>query len=159
MTIGSLGRAAVGAVLHWSGAGRAFEKAARPRGAIILMYHSVASNEAAPYIEAANRIDPRAFERQMAYLAAWRHVVALSQLVEEIATGRAPPAGTVCITFDDGYRDNLTIAAPILEKYRLPATLFLVTGYVERAETQSSDTLHWLLTHATSQTLSLPMLG
>ena len=51
----------------------------------------------------------------------------------------------MCITFDDGYRDNLTVAAPILEKYRLPATLFLATGYVERGETQWSDTLHWLL--------------
>jgi peptidoglycan/xylan/chitin deacetylase (PgdA/CDA1 family) len=51
----------------------------------------------------------------------------------------------VCITFDDGYRDNLTVAAPVLEKYRLPATLFLATGFVERAENQWSDTLHWLL--------------
>ena len=57
-----------------------------------------------------------------------------------IAAGRTPPAGTVCITFDDGYRDNLTVAAPILEKYRLPATLFLATGFVERGETQWSDT-------------------
>jgi peptidoglycan/xylan/chitin deacetylase (PgdA/CDA1 family) len=143
--IWSSGRDAVGAAVHWSGAGRAFEKAARPRGAIILMYHSVAPNEAAPYIEPANRIGPRAFERQIAFLAAERRVVALSELVGEIAAGRTPPAGTVCITFDDGYRDNLTVAAPILEKYRLAATLFLATGYVERAETQWSDKLHWLL--------------
>jgi hypothetical protein len=34
MTIGSLGRAAVGAAVHWSGAGRAFEIAARPTGAL-----------------------------------------------------------------------------------------------------------------------------
>jgi peptidoglycan/xylan/chitin deacetylase (PgdA/CDA1 family) len=157
--IRSSGRDAVGAAVHWSGAGRAFEMAARPAGAIILMYHSVAPDAAAPYIKPANRIHPGVFERQMAFLAAERRVVALSELVDEIAAGRTPPAGTVCITFDDGYRDNLTVAAPILEKYRLPATLFLVTGYVERAETQPSDTLHWLLTHATSQTLSLPMLG
>jgi peptidoglycan/xylan/chitin deacetylase (PgdA/CDA1 family) len=149
MTIGSFGRAAVGAAVHWSGAGRAFEMATHPAGAIILMYHSVAPDEAAPYIQPANRIHPALFERQMAFLAAERRVVALSDLVDDIAAGRTPPAGTVCITLDDGYRDNLTLAAPILEKYRLPATLFLVTGYVERAETQSSDTLHWLFTHAT----------
>jgi peptidoglycan/xylan/chitin deacetylase (PgdA/CDA1 family) len=113
-------------------------------GAIILMYHSVAPGEAARYIEPANCIDPRTFERQMAFLAAERRVVALSALVEEIAAGRTPPAGTVCITFDDGYRDNLTVAAPILEKYRLPATLFAATGYVERGEAQWSDRLHCL---------------
>jgi peptidoglycan/xylan/chitin deacetylase (PgdA/CDA1 family) len=113
-------------------------------GAIILMYHSVAPDEAARYIEPANRVDPRTFERQMAFLASPRRVVALSELVDEIAAGRTPRAGTVCITFDDGYRDNLTVAAPILEKYRLPATLFLATGYVQRGEAQWSDTLHWL---------------
>ena len=111
---------------------------------MILMYHSVAPDEAAPYIEPANRIDPRTFERQMALLASWGRVVALSALVDEIAADRTPPAGTVCITFDDGYRDNLTVAAPILAKHRLPATLFLATGYVERGEAQWSDTLHWL---------------
>ena len=145
MVIGSLARAAVGAAMHWSGAGRAFEMATRPAGAIILVYHSVAADEAAPYIRPANRIHPGLFERQMAFLAAKRRVIALSELVDEIAAGRSPPVGTVCITFDDGYRDNLTVAAPILERYRLPATVFLATGYLERGEAQWSDTLHWLL--------------
>ena len=147
MTLGAFGRAAVGAAVHWSGAGRAFEMATRPAGAIILMYHSVARDAEAGFVEPANRIAPRHFERQMAFLRARRRVVALSELVEDLVRGRTPPAGTVCITFDDGYRDNLSVAAPILEKYRLPATLFLATGYLERAETQWSDKLHWLFTH------------
>jgi len=114
------------------------------RGAIILMYHSVAAEDAAAFIEPGNRIDPRTFERQMAFLAAERRVLALSELVDTIAAGRPLPANTVCITFDDGYRDNLTVGAPILERYRLPATLFLATGLVERGENQWSDTLHSL---------------
>ena len=142
MTIGAFGRAAVGAAVHWSGAGRAFEMATRAAGAVILMYHSVARDEEAGFVEPANRIAPRHFERQMAFLRERRRVVALSELVEDLVRGRTPPAGTVCITFDDGYRDNLTVAAPILEKYRLPATLFLATGFAERAENQWSDTLH-----------------
>jgi peptidoglycan/xylan/chitin deacetylase (PgdA/CDA1 family) len=114
------------------------------RGAIILMYHSVAAEDAAAFIEPGNRIDPRTFERQMAFLAAERRVMPLAELVDMVAAGRAFPADTVCITFDDGYRDNLTVAAPILERYRLPATLFLATGLVERGENQWSDTLHSL---------------
>jgi peptidoglycan/xylan/chitin deacetylase (PgdA/CDA1 family) len=159
MTIGSLGRAAVGAAVHWSGAGRAFEIAARPGGAIILMYHSVAPDDAARYIEPANRMHPRLFERQMAFLAAKRRVLALSELMAEIAAGCTPPGGTVCITLDDGYRDHLTTAAPILERHGLPATLFLATGLVERADTQWSDRLHWLLGCASRHELSLPVLG
>ena len=114
------------------------------RGAIILMYHSVAAEDAAAFIEPGNRVDPRTFERQMAFLAAERRVVALSELVDAIAAGRTLPADAVCITFDDGYRDNFTVAAPILERYRLPATLFVATGFVERGENQWSDTLHSL---------------
>jgi peptidoglycan/xylan/chitin deacetylase (PgdA/CDA1 family) len=114
------------------------------RGAIILMYHSVAAEDAAAWIEPGNRVEPRTFERQMAFLAAERRVMPLAELVDTIADGRTLPADTVCITFDDGYRDNLTVAAPILERYRLPATLFVATGFVERGENQWSDTLHSL---------------
>jgi peptidoglycan/xylan/chitin deacetylase (PgdA/CDA1 family) len=113
-------------------------------GAIILMYHSVAADAEARFIERGNRIAPEVFERQMAFLRRKRRVVALSELVDDVARGRTPPRGTVCITFDDGYRDNLTIAAPILDRHRLPATLFLATGLVERGENQWSDTLRSL---------------
>jgi peptidoglycan/xylan/chitin deacetylase (PgdA/CDA1 family) len=113
-------------------------------GAVILMYHSVADEDAAPWIEPGNRVPPRTFERQMAFLAAERRVVPLPELADALAAGRPLLANTVCITFDDGYRDNLTIAAPILERHRLPATLYLATGFIERRENQWSDTLHSL---------------
>ena len=152
-------RNVAGAALHWSGLGRAYEAAARPTGAIILMYHSVARDEDAAFIEARIRMAPEMFERQMRFLAEHRQVVPLGQVVEEVAAGRSPAAGTVCITFDDGYLDNLTVAAPILEKYRLPATLYLATGYVERAEAQWADTLHWLFNARTRDRLTVPAAG
>ncbi len=46
------------------------------------------------------------------------------------------------ITFDDGYLDNLTLAAPILKKHELPATVFICTGYVERGESQWIDEIY-----------------
>jgi peptidoglycan/xylan/chitin deacetylase (PgdA/CDA1 family) len=144
-----------GALLHWSGAGRMFEIAARPNGAIILMYHSVPHGDTAEFVDPPNRISVPLFERQMAFLAARRHVVPLSVLVEDIASGRSPAAGTVCITFDDGYVDNLTVAAPILAKYDLPATIYLATGYVERGETQWADVLHCLFQYRTRDALLL----
>lgn len=152
-------RDVAGAAIHWSGLGRAFEMAARPAGAIILMYHSVARSEAAKFIDPHNRVAPELFERQMFFLSRHRRVLPLARVVEEIASGRSPAAGTVCITFDDGYLDNLTVAAPVLEKYRLPSTLYLPTGYIERGETQWADVLYWLFRYRTSDGLSIPSLG
>lgn len=157
--LSSFRRDAVGAAVHWSGLGYAFERAARPTGAIILMYHSVAPDDVAGFIEPPNRTAPALFERQMAYLGRHRRVVPLSEVVDQVAAARSPPAGTICLTFDDGYLDNLTTAAPILQRHRLPATLFLATGYVERAETQWSDTLHWAFSQRRAQVLSLPGAG
>jgi peptidoglycan/xylan/chitin deacetylase (PgdA/CDA1 family) len=38
--------------------------------------------------------------------------------------------GTLSITFDDGYRDNAEVAAPLLRRFSLPATFFVVTGFI-----------------------------
>jgi peptidoglycan/xylan/chitin deacetylase (PgdA/CDA1 family) len=53
-------------------------------------------------------------------------------LREQIAGSRGghDMGGSLSITFDDGYFDNFQVAAPILEKYRLPATFFVTTGFL-----------------------------
>jgi peptidoglycan/xylan/chitin deacetylase (PgdA/CDA1 family) len=53
----------------------------------------------------------------------------LSELVQELAAGRYP-SGTACVTFDDGYSDNLLNAKPILQECSVPATFFLTSGYL-----------------------------
>ena len=152
-------RAAAGALIQLSGAGSAYEAARRPDGAIILMYHSVAESGVDDHIDPANRVAPFAFERQMAFLSRHRRVLPLTALVELVSRGESPPARTVSITFDDGYLDNLTVAAPVLAKYHLPATLFLATGYVERREPQWADALYSFWLRRTENRLSLPELG
>ena len=54
----------------------------------------------------------------------------LSDLVQSI-NGGGLPSGSVCITFDDGYSDNLVHAKPVLEEFSLPATFFLTSGYLQ----------------------------
>lgn len=152
-------RDVAGAAVYWSGVGRLFEIAVQPTGAIILMYHSIAANDVAEFVDPPNRLSPEMFERQLAFLSKHRRVVPLSQVVEQIASGASPPSGTVCLTFDDGYLDNLITAAPILEAYKLPATLFLATGYVARGETQWADILHWLFRRRTADKLRIPFLA
>ncbi|WP_051979067.1 polysaccharide deacetylase family protein [Edaphobacter aggregans] len=92
----------------------------------ILMYHRVIALEQDPWDLA---VSPETFERQLAYLKSHRTAMPLDQLVEGLRNGNLP-RNAVAITFDDGYRDNLVHAKPLLKRYHLPATLFLATGWV-----------------------------
>lgn len=74
--------------------------------------------------------DVARFDQLMHYVAANFAVLPLPEAVDRLIRGTLPHRAC-CITFDDGYADNLTIALPILEKYRLPATVFVATGYLD----------------------------
>ena len=80
----------------------------------ILTYHSIG------YRRYEMNVTPEAFAAQMAWLASNQTVISL----ESAATG----GEGVALTFDDGYRDNLINALPILEHYGFPATVFVVSG-------------------------------
>jgi peptidoglycan/xylan/chitin deacetylase (PgdA/CDA1 family) len=129
-------------VLSWIGAGAAYARVYNVQGAIVVMYHSVATPEQEPLVSPSISVPVAVFEAQMRYLARNRRVVPMDQIIDALAERRTLPLGTVALTFDDGYRDTLEIAAPILARYELPATLYLATGYVDRGENQWIDELH-----------------
>jgi peptidoglycan/xylan/chitin deacetylase (PgdA/CDA1 family) len=71
------------------------------------------------------------FDEQMAQLGELGYtVVGLDAVLDHYVDGEALPPGAVLITFDDGYRDNLQNAVPILQKYGYPAVQFVPLGYV-----------------------------
>jgi peptidoglycan/xylan/chitin deacetylase (PgdA/CDA1 family) len=102
----------------------ALEYALRRRGVTVLTFHRVLHDK--DTLRPSEPDGPE-FERQMGWLAQAFDVIPLQQAVEGLAEGRVP-ARAACITFDDGYADNLTVAAPILERLGLPATIFVVSG-------------------------------
>jgi peptidoglycan/xylan/chitin deacetylase (PgdA/CDA1 family) len=73
--------------------------------------------------------DAAQFAAQMDLIAGLCTVLPLSEAVERLYAGTLP-ARAACITFDDGYLNNLTVAAPILRARGLPATVFVSTGYI-----------------------------
>jgi peptidoglycan/xylan/chitin deacetylase (PgdA/CDA1 family) len=145
--------------LHYSGVGALYVHTQRVAGAVILMYHSVAPARDAAWIDPCNHTTPALFERQARFLARHRSVVSMTQLVEAVEHGRALPAGTVVITFDDGYLDCLTIAAPILKRYGLSAALYLPTEYINRGATQWIDRLYTMFRVRTNDRLALEFDG
>ncbi|MEL6605134.1 MAG: polysaccharide deacetylase family protein, partial [Cyanobacteria bacterium J06614_10] len=127
--------------------------------ATVLMYHSVPEPQEIPWMDPDNCLSSARFEQHMQFLSEHRRVVSLDRLVQALEQGEPIRRGTVAITFDDGYLNNLTVAAPILARYGLPATFYLATAYIDTAENQWIDTLYSAFRARSQHTLSLSHLG
>jgi peptidoglycan/xylan/chitin deacetylase (PgdA/CDA1 family) len=85
------------------------------------MYHRVAEEAVDPW---ALCVAPRHFEAHLDVLRARGPVAAL----DEVVADDPPPDRAAVVTFDDGYEDTLAVAAPLLAKHGVPATVFVTTG-------------------------------
>lgn len=101
-------------------------KIKKEREIIILMYHSVGTNNA------FYTVHPKEFTKQMDYLRKNYHIVTLDEIVKFIHKKVELPKKTVAITFDDGYLDNYLNAYPYFKKYKIPAIIFITTGYLQQ---------------------------
>jgi peptidoglycan/xylan/chitin deacetylase (PgdA/CDA1 family) len=111
----------------------------RPQG-VILLYHRVASGLADPWRLC---VSPEHFAEQLDVVASSWQPLALHDLAREEGTrsGSLP----VAITFDDGYADNLQVAAPLLAERGLPASFFIVSGTIGSGREFWWDELEGLL--------------
>jgi len=90
---------------------------------VILTYHSISEGNS------PLKVSPSLFTEQMEWLKTNVRVVHLGEIVAALAGRRPLPERAVVLTFDDGFRDFYSAAAPVLRRLRLPATVFLPTGY------------------------------
>lgn len=93
----------------------------------VLIFHRVLH---VPDVLFPGEVDGLAFDRLCGWLRDWFQVLPLDEAVTRLREGTLP-ARAAAITFDDGYADNLTVAAPILARHGLPATLFVATGFLD----------------------------
>ncbi len=102
-----------------------------PPGLAVLTYHRVLPLPVArDYPFRAMVIARDEFEGQIAHLARRYRVLPLGEAIERLSAGTLPPRA-VSITFDDGYQDNYEHALPVLRRYGLPATFFVVTDALD----------------------------
>jgi peptidoglycan/xylan/chitin deacetylase (PgdA/CDA1 family) len=104
-----------------------------PDATVALCYHRVGRLPHDPFGLA---VTPEHFAEQLEVIRRHRPL-ALADLAGEIRAGDVRPGG-VAVTFDDGYRDNLAVAAPLLERAGVPATVFVTTGL-----TGTRDAVWW----------------
>jgi peptidoglycan/xylan/chitin deacetylase (PgdA/CDA1 family) len=111
----------------------------RTSGPKVLMYHWV-SGDPGERLRAWG-VTPEQFESQMQYLSDEGYrVVPLDEVVATVRGKRPSSEREVAITFDDGYRDFLEHAAPVLRRFSFAATIFLVADRV--GQTNSWDARH-----------------
>ncbi len=103
-----------------------------PPSAAILAYHSVQDNPqaCASTIGLTNIHSTATFTRQMELLAREFHPVPLEDVLLFAARQKRIPPRSVAVTFDDGYLDNYEIAAPVLDRFGIQGTFYVITGSV-----------------------------
>ena len=93
----------------------------------VLMYHSIDDNDKMTKLT----VSPANFDRQMKFFYNRRYnVVGPEKLIEYIQKKERIPPRIVCITFDDGYENNYKYAYPVLKKYGIKATIFVIINKV-----------------------------
>jgi peptidoglycan/xylan/chitin deacetylase (PgdA/CDA1 family) len=120
-------KAGVKATLGWAAfTGGLHRRVLRDR-AVVIAFHRIYEGRG----EALN-CPPRVFAALCRFFKRHFSVIPLSELVLRVRENR-PIGGVLSITFDDGYKDNFEVAAPILRNLDLPATFFVATNFIDSA--------------------------
>jgi peptidoglycan/xylan/chitin deacetylase (PgdA/CDA1 family) len=103
------------------------------------MYHRFGAGD-----EARNH-DLQSFSKQLEIIRRRYRPTRLTDIVERLRAQEPLAARSVAITVDDGYRDFVDLAVPLLERYEVPATVYVVPQFVSQQIWLWFDALHWLI--------------
>lgn len=115
----------------------------------ILMLHGVMDKESAKssWIPMRKQISPKHLDNILNVLAKKYNFISLADAVNMLMGEKPIKPHSLVLTFDDGYRNNLTHALPVLSKYNIPATIFLSTGHITRREPFWYDRMDYAIQH------------
>jgi peptidoglycan/xylan/chitin deacetylase (PgdA/CDA1 family) len=117
----------------------------------ILMYHRFSARQT------PRRLSADMFERHVRFISRYFEPCHVSTIARAVASGKRLPANVVAITVDDGYTDFVETAYPILQRYGVPATLYVVTGCSAQPSWLWFDALRFCIGHAREQRVRLPL--
>ncbi len=127
----------------------------------VLAYHRIVDYRQAAFDMFVPNVSatPAMFAEQMDFVAQHFNVVSLAELHHWLAEKRPLPPNPLLLTFDDGYRDNLQHAFPILKQYNFPATIFLATNYIGKKKPFFWDLVAYCFHHTKKETVNLAHMG
>jgi peptidoglycan/xylan/chitin deacetylase (PgdA/CDA1 family) len=121
-------------------------RAVRRQRSVILGYHGVQRCRRTDDVMML-QLDPARFRGQIRmFVAAGFEFVTVAELARR-ADGGVPPPGLAAVSFDDGLRNNLTTALPILNTFDVPATVYVPSGWIGRRNP-------WIAAGAGNETVS-----
>jgi len=103
-------------------------------GVVVLLYHRVGGSSGLQI-----DLPTDLFTQQMEALAEAGNVVSMDVAVDRLSSGSFEGTDSVVVTFDDGTADFASEAVPILERFRVPATLYIATDFIERSQSFPHD--------------------
>lgn len=126
----------------------------RHRKLLILTYHRVPPEPDPLFPE---QVYADSFAGQLACLKRFFNVLPLATACQALQHNQLPNRA-VCITFDDGYRDNHDVALPLLRKYDLPATFFVASGFLGNGR-MWNDTIIEFVRRSANDAIDLNAIG
>ena len=144
-------------LLHRSGCFYLLRGAGRGR-LVVFNYHRIrpdGADSSSPFDDGVFGPTASTFAEQVAWLRDQTCVLSERELLEIVESGRVPDGLSTMITFDDGYRDNYTLAIPILQRMGAPALFFIPTQLIETRRLGWWDVIAYLIKRTTRPSLAL----
>jgi len=131
----------------WTGLTRLLETMPQRRGLIVLNYHRIGNADETEFDSGVFSATADQFDLQIAYLKRHFHMATLKEALAMLSSD-APQGTSMLITFDDGYRDNYTLAFPILRKHGVQAVFFLPTAFIGTGKLPWWDVIAYIIKHS-----------
>jgi len=117
----------------------------------ILMYHGFynPTNNKSGTNSIGKHLNINEFEKHIKLFTKYCTPISL----QEVILNKELPPNPVIFTFDDGYRNNYTYAFPLLKKYKVPATIFITTGFIDKINFLWTDRLEFVINNTHSKNI------
>lgn len=140
--------------LHSVGLLQLFLASQRNKVTILMLHGVIDPDTPSTWTPLRSHLTTSQLSKTLTILAQYYHFVSLPEAAEILAGTRPLVPNSLALTFDDGYRNNLTSALPILRQFKAPATIFLSTGNVTEQKPFWFDRLDYAIQSMNNNTLS-----
>jgi len=127
---------------------------ARRHEAMILTFHRFSEDGQ----DSSRALPIQRFEEYMRYLAGRCRVVPLRDLAQQLRRGTVRPY-TVAVTVDDGYEEFFSLAVPVLRTYGIPASIFVISDFIEGRLWPWPDRFRFVFEHAPGRPVTFEHRG